>query len=105
MSFLNSSDRRDSWLPISFDVYWPLVISVLALGLAGVMLLYSVAGGDFSPWAWRHAMRLAIGLVVMLMIASFDVRTIIMFMQRFCFCLSGLSCLGCNPWAPKDGWI
>jgi rod shape determining protein RodA len=76
MSFLNSSDRRDSWLPISFDVYWPLVISVLALGLAGVMLLYSVAGGDFSPWAWRHAMRLAIGLVVMLMIASFDVRTI-----------------------------
>ena len=76
MSFLNSGDRRDSLIPITFDVHWPLVVSVLALGLAGVMLLYSVAGGDFSPWAWRHAMRLAIGLVIMLMIASFDVRTI-----------------------------
>ena len=40
----------------------PLIIITLLLGLIGVMVLYSVAGGDFSPWAWRHASRLAVGL-------------------------------------------
>ncbi len=32
----------------------------------GIIALYSVAGGAFSPWAERHAMRylLAVGLVL-----------------------------------------
>ena len=61
---------------ITFDVHWPLVLGGLTLGLAGVLLLYSVAGGDFSPWAWRHGVRLAAGLVLMLAIAALDTRTI-----------------------------
>ena len=60
----------------TLDVHFPLVIAVLTLGLAGVVLLYSVAGGDFSPWAWRHATRLLAGLFLMLFIAALDIRTI-----------------------------
>ena len=76
MSVFNSGGRREATGPISFDVHWPLVISVLLLGMAGVLLQYSVAGGDFSPWAWRHAGRLMLGLLVMLVIAALNVRTI-----------------------------
>ena len=76
MSVFNSGGRREATGPISFDVHWPLVISVLLLGMAGVLLQYSVAGGDFSPWAWRHAVRLMLGLLVMLVIAALNVRTI-----------------------------
>jgi rod shape determining protein RodA len=76
MSVFNSGGRREATGPISFDVHWPLVISVLLLGMAGVLLQYSVAGGDFSPWAWRHTGRLMLGLLVMLVIAALSVRTI-----------------------------
>ena len=76
MSLFNSGSGREATGPISFNVHWPLVLSVLLLGMAGVLLQYSVAGGDFSPWAWRHAARLMLGLVIMLMIAALDVRTI-----------------------------
>ena len=60
----------------TLDVHFPLVIAVLTLCLAGVVLLYSVAVGDFSPWAWRHATRLLAGLFLMLFIAALDIRTI-----------------------------
>ncbi len=76
MSMFNRTGLREGGGPIVFDVFWPLVMSVLLLGFAGVLLQYSVAGGDFSPWAWRHAARLMFGLLLMLMIAALDVRTI-----------------------------
>ena len=61
---------------LTLDVHVPLVIALLTLGLAGVLLLYSVAGGDFSPWAWRHAVRLLAGLFLMLFVAALDMWTI-----------------------------
>jgi len=57
----------------------PLIVITVLLGLIGVMVLYSVAGGDFSPWAWRHATRLAVGLLLMYAIANLDLRTIFNF--------------------------
>jgi rod shape determining protein RodA len=57
----------------------PLIVITVLLGLIGVMVLYSVAGGDFSPWAWRHATRFAVGLLLMYVIANLDLRTIFNF--------------------------
>lgn len=54
----------------------PLMFITVLLGLIGVMMLYSVAGGDFSPWAWRHAMRLAVGFLLMYVIANLELRTL-----------------------------
>ena len=36
--------------------------------------LYSAAGGSFEPWAWRHGLRLVVGLFLMLAVAALDVR-------------------------------
>ncbi len=78
MSFLNAPGRKNSFGVFILNIYWPLVVSTMLLGMIGVIILYSVAGGDFSPWAWRHASRLMVGLGVMLVIASLDLRTIFM---------------------------
>ena len=54
----------------------PLIICTSLLGLVGVLVLYSIAGGDFSPWGWRHGLRLIVGLGMMYAIANTELRTL-----------------------------
>ena len=53
-----------------------MILTVFLLGLVGVGTLYSAAGGSFEPWAWRHALRLIVGLFLMLVVAALDVRVL-----------------------------
>ena len=53
---------------------WSIVIATMLIGGAGVIMLYSVAGGQWEPWASRHAMRFGAALVLMLIIAVTDIR-------------------------------
>jgi rod shape determining protein RodA len=46
-----------------------LLALTLLLGLFGVAMMFSAAGGDWQPWASRHAIRLGLGVVLMLTIA------------------------------------
>ncbi|MFP4125527.1 MAG: rod shape-determining protein RodA [Alphaproteobacteria bacterium] len=55
-------------------VSWGYVAAILALGAIGYAMLYSAAGGSHEPWAWRHAVRLAFGVLVMLFVALVDPR-------------------------------
>ena len=54
----------------------PLIVCTGLLGLIGVLVLYSIAGGDFSPWGWRHGLRLVVGLGLMYAIANLELRTL-----------------------------
>jgi len=56
------------------SINWFIVLLIAALGGVGIAMLYSVAGGDFEPWASRHAVRLGVALVIMLVIAITDIR-------------------------------
>ncbi len=42
------------------DQPWGIVLTVLALGGFGGLVLYSAAGGSFAPWAGNHLLRLAV---------------------------------------------
>jgi rod shape determining protein RodA len=53
---------------------WPFVAIVVLIALVGYAMLYSAAGGAHAPWAWRHGMRLGVGITAMLVIALIDVR-------------------------------
>ena len=55
-------------------VSWTSVVLIVALAGIGVATLYSVAGGSFEPWAHRHALRCAVGLLVMVACALVPVR-------------------------------
>ena len=58
-----------------------MLVIMLLLGGIGVLALYSAAGGSWSPWSWKHLIRLAAGFVLMVMVASVPIR----FYQRFAF--------------------
>ncbi|MFQ5439467.1 MAG: rod shape-determining protein RodA [Paracoccaceae bacterium] len=45
---------------------WALILLVTAVACFGFLMLYSVAGGHFEPWATAQAKRFGIGTVLML---------------------------------------
>lgn len=53
---------------------WLLVLLVVMIAGVGCLMLYSAANGDWMPWAYRHALRFALGLLLMVTIALVDLR-------------------------------
>ena len=49
---------------------WVMLVIMLLLGGIGVLALYSAAGGSWSPWSWKHLIRLAAGFVLMVMVVT-----------------------------------
>jgi len=49
-------------------INWPLVLLLIAIASFGFLMLYSVAGGSFSPWAAAQMKRFAVGMVLMFLI-------------------------------------
>ncbi len=70
MSYLeyNVKTIPTGWRKIFF-VNWPLVLLLCAVCGYGFLMLYSVAGGSFSPWAEPQMKRFAMGMTAMFMIA------------------------------------
>ena len=48
---------------------WPLLLLVCTVAGAGFLMLYSVAGGSFTPWAEPQIERFALGFAVMIAVA------------------------------------
>jgi rod shape determining protein RodA len=48
---------------------WPLILLVVAVSCMGFLMLYSVAGGSWDPWAGVQASRFGLGFAVMMVIA------------------------------------
>ncbi len=56
---------------------WGLVLLVCLIAGAGVLLLYSAGGGNWDPWAAKHAVRFGIGFGAMILVALVDLRTLL----------------------------
>jgi len=52
---------------------WPLVVLLSAVAAVGILMLYSIAGGDFDTWARRQSQVFAVGLVAMFIVAMVPV--------------------------------
>lgn len=59
-----------------WQINWFYVLLLCALAGVGYTALYSAAGGSPEPYADRHVMRFAAGLVLMIGIALVDIRVI-----------------------------
>ena len=55
---------------------WLTIASVLLLSLIGALALYSASQGSWSPWAERHIMRAAFGVVLMVGLLLVPIRVI-----------------------------
>lgn len=52
-----------------FYMNWALIVLLISVAGVGFLMLYSVAGGSFTPWAEPQMKRFALGLAVMMVIA------------------------------------
>ena len=48
---------------------WPLALVIAAAACVGFLMLYSVAGGSFRPWAEPQMKRFVMGFIIMLVVA------------------------------------
>ena len=70
MSYLEYSVKSaPSGLRKVLYLNWPLTVLVMAVAGVGFLMLYSVAGGSFTPWAEPQMKRFGVGLLVMLGVA------------------------------------
>jgi rod shape determining protein RodA len=56
------------------EVNWGLVLLISLVAVAGVVMLYSVAGGQMDPWALSQLLKLFLGLFVLVAVATIDIR-------------------------------
>ncbi|MDA7426198.1 rod shape-determining protein RodA [Thalassococcus lentus] len=70
MSYLeyNTKTAPTGWRKV-LHLNWPLVVLLTAVASVGFLMLYSVAGGSFSPWAEPQMKRYALGLAIMFLVA------------------------------------
>ena len=52
---------------------WPLLLLIISTAAVGVLMLYSVAGGSFSPWAGTQINRFAAFFVLMMFISMIPI--------------------------------
>ena len=51
------------------NLHWPLILVLMAIAGIGFLMLYSVAGGSFTPWAETQMQRFVIGMILMFIVA------------------------------------
>ena len=70
MSYLEYSVRQIPTGPRKLlYLNWPLVLMIIAVSSIGFLMLYSVAGGSWTPWAMAQVQRFALGMVLMFIVA------------------------------------
>lgn len=52
---------------------WPLTLLLISVASAGFLMLYSVAGGSWQPWAEPQMERFGLGLVTMVIVAMIPI--------------------------------
>lgn len=58
-----------------FEIHWALLLLIAVIAVCGFVMLYSAAGGHFSPWASAQILRFFVGLIILGGVATVDIRT------------------------------
>ena len=56
------------------EMNWGLVLLICMIAIAGIAMLYSVAGAQFHPWALRQIGHFILGMIVLVAAAVIDIR-------------------------------
>ncbi len=73
-SALTRPGERDRWIVKFGDVDWMLCFLLCLLAGAGGLMLYSIDGSKWTPWAADHLIRYGIFFVMMIVLALVDLR-------------------------------
>ncbi|MEM1264833.1 MAG: rod shape-determining protein RodA [Pseudomonadota bacterium] len=74
MTFLDRHRPAPTGFAKILYLHWPLILLLVAIAAIGCLMLISVAGGTLDPWARAQAIRFALGLCVMGIVAMVHIR-------------------------------
>lgn len=74
VSALTRPGERDRLIVKLSELDWVFVLVLCLIAGAGSLMLFSIAGSSWSPWAAAHLTRFGICLVMMIALAMIDVR-------------------------------
>ncbi len=70
-----------------WHIHWPFVLLLTTTAVIGFAMLYSAAEGSLAPWAWRQMVRFAVGMGILALVATTDIRL----WRRYAYWLYGLT--------------
>ena len=89
IEFENRSVYHLTWLDRFKNIHWPIFLVLTVLAGFGGVILYSVAGGSWEPWALDHIRRYALVVAIGIVVCLIDIRI----WYRFAYVIFGLSLL------------
>ena len=104
--------ERTSWGARFAQLHWLLVLFMSLMALLGFAMMYSAAGGSFSPWASRQVLRFAFAFALMMGIALTPAASLMRYAYLIYFvCLSllvaveiaGFIGMGAKRWVDVGG--
>ncbi|MDP1875155.1 rod shape-determining protein RodA [Phenylobacterium sp.] len=74
MSALRRPGERDRLVVKFTQIDWTFAIALCLLAGTGALMMFSVAGSSWEPWAGPHLFRFGFCFVLMIALALFDIR-------------------------------
>ncbi len=74
VSALTRPGERDRLVVKFTQIDWTFVVALCLLAGAGSLMMFSVAGSSWEPWAGAHLFRFGFCLILMIALALFDIR-------------------------------
>ena len=74
VSALTRPGERDRLIVKLSEIDWVFVLAMSLIAGAGGLMLFSIAGSSWTPWAGAHLVRYGLCLMMMLILAVVDVR-------------------------------
>ncbi|WP_334165180.1 rod shape-determining protein RodA [Phenylobacterium sp.] len=74
VSALTRPGERDRLIVKLSEVDWIFVLTLCLIAGAGAVMLFSIAGSSWDPWAAKHVIRFSICLALMIGLALIDIR-------------------------------
>ena len=74
VSALTRPGERDRLIVKLSEIDWVFVLAMSLIAGAGGLMLFSIAGSSWRPWAGAHLVRYGLCLMMMLILAVVDVR-------------------------------
>jgi rod shape determining protein RodA len=73
-TFINRQGERDRFVVKLQHIDWTMCALLAAIAGVGTIVLYSIAGGSWSPWAAKHLLLFGFCFVAMVLLATVDPR-------------------------------
>ncbi|WP_395672136.1 rod shape-determining protein RodA [Phenylobacterium sp.] len=74
VSALTRPGERDRLVVKLSEIDWIFCLTLCLISGAGAVMLFSIAGSSWDPWAAKHVLRFAICLAMMIGLALIDIR-------------------------------